>query len=371
MVRAMAAAQCRVATQSEEKNASRIADKVFEEHELLLPLPIQQMQHEVVKGLHRSIDSYRLKPQDWVRFLYEEDPRLLGGLKGNLHENCYSFWQAYRLQHPEHTVFEKHGYGDALRFVLPLLLHGDEGRGKRKTGYMVMSFETPFGSTAHSGRPCDCCQYLQDRPFLPSYGTLNEELLTPEVVSCCRKMYTNYKGHSYLSRHLLFGLGKTVYKDNPNVLQDLMEATAQDFKSLFESGVEINVGGRTQTLFGAIVAIKGDLDFHTIYFSLERSYSKVMVRGRVGHICHLCHAAAGSFDPSADCPSFEDFSESPQWRSSLYKTRPWQPEAAPTLSQIPFDRGGGPRKGVWCQMFSTLLNSALQEMLWAALSGYC
>ena len=332
MVRALAAASGRHPTESDEKNAYRIADRLIEHHDLALPIPVQEMQHEIVKGLHRQISTYHVRPQSWISHLVAEDPRLLGGVNGNLQENCSSFWQMYRLQHGTHAVFQEHG--DNLSRVLPIFLHGDEGRGKRKTGYMVLSFETPFGSTAHSNRACHCAQFMQDRPHLPTFGTCNPELVDPAVVACCRKMYTNYKGHSYLSRFLLFGLGKTVYKDNPHVITTLMETAARDFTELFYQGISFE----GKQIYGAVVGTKGDLDFHTIYYSLNRSYSKVMVRGGAGYICHLCHAASGSFDPTDACPSFEDFSESPQWRHTLHATRPWAAE--PALAGIPFDSSG-------------------------------
>ena len=91
-------------------------------------------------------------------------------------------------------------------------------------------------------------------------------------------------------------------------------------------------------MYGAVIGTKGDLDFHTIYYNLTRSYSKVMVRARAGHICHLCNAASGSFQPSVACPSFDDFAELPQWQSSLHASRPWADE--PALAKIPFDSGG-------------------------------
>ena len=55
-------------------------------------------------------------------------------------------------------------------------------------------------------------------------------------------------------------------------------------------------------------------------------------------VCHLCHAASGSFQPSAACPSFDDFGEVPQWLQSFHASRPWSDE--PPLAAIPFDSDG-------------------------------
>ena len=40
--------------------------------------------------------------------------------------NCKAFWSLYEEQHPGHQVFQKHG--QRLERVLPIMLHGDEGK---------------------------------------------------------------------------------------------------------------------------------------------------------------------------------------------------------------------------------------------------
>ena len=333
VARCLAASRGRAASSSQEKNAERDVGRLFERHNLSLPIPTERMDHEVIMGLERSLQTHHVKPENWLRFLMQEDPSLLCGVSGDVRLNNQAFWKAYSLQHASHAVFQRHG--SHLGDVLPVFIHGDEGRGKKKTGYLVVSFETPFGSTKRPKPACSCAQYLASRPDLPTFGVCNDRALETEWLGACRGMYTNYRGHSYLTRFLLFGLGKSVYKFNPHVLQKLLEETADEFCKLFTSGVQIPGYG---VLFAAVVGIKGDLDFHSIYFNLERCYAKVATRHNVGYICHSCNAASGVLDPRRDCSAFEDFGDEPEWRHSLFRTRPWSQE--PALARIPFDVHG-------------------------------
>ena len=330
VARCLAAARGEAATSSQEANAQRSVQRMFERRRLSLPVPIASMDHEVVVGLSRSLVTYHVKPEDWIKYLLETDPSLLSGVSGDMKANNKAFWTLYKLQHETHAVFSKHGH--RLEDVLPVFLHGDEGRGKKKTGYLVMSFESPFGSTARKHTECGCAEYLASRPDLPSYGTCNEALLDPATLQVLRSMFTNYRGHSFLTRHLLFGLGKSTYKSNPHVVEALLREIASSFKRLFNAGV---ASGDDQRLFVAVAGVKGDFDFHKTFFDLERCYGKVITRHGVGHICHTCNAATGRTHPGLDCPPFEDFDDEPEWRHSMFQARPWS--ALPILASLPFD----------------------------------
>ena len=50
-----------------------------------------------------------------------------------------SFWYAYRFVDADHPVYRD--YGDVLSTVVPVMLHGDEGRGLRHRPYMVISLQ--------------------------------------------------------------------------------------------------------------------------------------------------------------------------------------------------------------------------------------
>ena len=137
------------------------------------------------------------------------------------------------------------------------------------------------------------------------------------------------------TRRLLFGLSKITYKDNPHVVQKLLEEVAASFTRLFHEGILLTNGRR---VYAALLGVKGDFDFHAVYFCLERCYSKVITRHGVGHICHMCNAATGIIAPGINASPFEDFAASPQWRHSLFQVRPWETPAH--LATIPYDAQG-------------------------------
>ncbi|CAE7889525.1 unnamed protein product, partial [Symbiodinium necroappetens] len=241
-------------------------------------------------------------------------------------EAFQAFWDAYKCSHPSHVVFTRHATN--LSQVVPLLIHGDEGRSIKKTAYLILSMESPIGILPHRGPACDCSAVLAARPDLPTYGVPNHKLLDAKSLEICRGMTTNFKGHSYLSRFLLFGLGGWVYKKNPHVTAVLFERVAEDFRLLLEEGV--GVGNRVY--YGAVIGTKGDMEFHQKYFGLLRSYSNVQTRAGSGSLCHQCMASTGQ---DSQFP-FEDLRERPHWEATMYSSRPWgNPE--PALAGIPYD----------------------------------
>ena len=80
---------------------------------------------------------------------------------------------------------------------------------------------------------------------------------------------------------------------------------------LFHEGVTLATG---QVVYGALVAIKGDMDFHKKAFSLQRSYANVGSKSEL-QICHHCEAGGPNI-------KFEDYTEEPAWQHSMYSTRP-------------------------------------------------
>ena len=49
-----------------------------------------------------------------------------------------SFWELYRGVDPGHAVYERHASN--LNAVVPLMYHGDEGRGRLKRAVLVTSY---------------------------------------------------------------------------------------------------------------------------------------------------------------------------------------------------------------------------------------
>lgn len=326
--RTLNASRGKVAHDKNWQNAERDCQRYFTKLGLSLPIEIQKIDHELTVHDSQPITTYHIKPQDWLKHWMNNNPELLGGLNGNTAQNFESFWRLYKYQHPNHEVFRSHS--DRLHSVCPLLIHGDEGRSLKKTGYLVVAVETPFGSHEDEriSKGCSCASFLASRPDLPSFGVSSVNHSDDNSISIADGQLTNFKGHSYLSHWMIFGLGGWVYKKHPQVANKLLEELSLNMLELFEKGVVLQNG---KTVFASLVGIKGDLDFHEKYMKLERSYSHLGSRNKI-EICHLCKAGSARFP-------FEDFAEVPDWASpaSMLASRPWGADAEPSLSRIPFD----------------------------------
>ena len=324
VVRTLAAEQGRQATASEEANAERFVKKLFEKFDLSIPVEVEAREHALVDGTMKSITTYHVMPQSWVKFMLEEY------LKEGSGPEAYfrSFWEVYRLSHPQHAVFMDPRKLDTSR-ILPLFLHGDEGRSQKKTSYLVVSLENPISlqTKACYKKDCTCEAELASMQHLPTFGKEKPDLLPSSVCGPLRDMWTNFSGHSFLTRRLLFGLGGWVAKKNEHVAESLCKEIAEGFRDLLVSGVTI----RGRQFYAAVAGVKGDMDFHRKYFCLERCYTHVGKAKGPGFICHCCMASVGGDFP------FEDFSEQPKWLESQFKERPWPPNRMPALSNIPFD----------------------------------
>lgn len=140
-----------------------------------------------------------------------------------------------------------------------------------------------------------------------------------------RKQVTNYKGHSFLSRFLLFGVGGWLYKKHPHIVDALFSAVTSDLQDLFYNGVEIPMAG--ETFWVGVIALKGDMAFRKSTMSLTRSYANLTQSGNVA-ICHNCAAGSAGIQ-------FEDLSEDPCWVGTMFQQRPWS--TTPVLAGIPYD----------------------------------
>ena len=251
-----------------------------------------------------------LSPRAMVGHLLAKCPQLLfGGIQNtqDAQQQLLSFWEGYRSTHSDHQVFETHN--DYLMNVLPMLWHGDEGRGVRRGNTAVSTLESPFGLDSYSEDVydrCDCC--------------------TPDVdPELWKRQNVNLKYHSFLTKFLVFAIPKRFYKGN-SVIMDLCKIIALELRSLFHEGIFIN----GKLWFVALLGLKGDMAWFLKVAELERCYNRLSTLQDKA-CCHECLAG------QAGTP-FEDTSRNPAWKSTRYVQRPWRQAPSSGLMQVPFDR---------------------------------
>ena len=174
---------------------------------------------------------------------------------------------------------------------------------------------------------CNCEKRLQDFP--PHWIPDCDQKIHPltHCMESVSRVATNYKGHSFLTRHLLFGIPGYLYNNKTDLVRAHLELAAGDLASLFNNGVMVN--GRRY--YAALVGCKGDLKFQAgVVAHMTRSYMNL---GRVRPIpcCSLCMAGTREFP-------MEDVQHEPPWSQSMFRERPWNEHGLqPPFLQVPFD----------------------------------
>ena len=200
------------------------------------------------------------------------------------------------------------------------MLYGDEGKGPKRGNYLITCWESPIGANPFNGVRCQCSNMVQQhRDHAPTcYGPACN--MTSEAL----EQACNMKSHSFLTRHLLFGLQDTVYKDHPIALEHLLELLAKEITDLSNSG--FSACGKTW--YVTLIAVKGDMKHMAEkWANMTRSYANL---GRVNDIpmCSLCEAG------SPGVP-WEELSHHPSWSSTMFHSRPWA--TPPPFSSCPYD----------------------------------
>ena len=84
-----------------------------------------------------------IRLQTWVTYMLNVKPEMiLGGYQVSdpgWQSMLLDFWNTYRSVDADHPAYRD--YGDVLSTVVPVMLHGDEGRGLHHRPYMVISMQ--------------------------------------------------------------------------------------------------------------------------------------------------------------------------------------------------------------------------------------
>lgn len=300
-------------------NAERNMHNRFFRANLSLPINIREAHHEV--GHNDVITTPYVTVSDWLAYILKHCPCLLAGDQ-DLESQLGVFWSMYRWHHASHKVFQRQSE-EALKRTVPVCVFGDEGRGLKRAGFMVLSWECPIGLKEQCVNECDCQEFLTQFPEDAVPSCQQPVVETPEASSAF-KVDTNLKGHSYLTRHPLMGAAAVLYKPHPEIIQNVLDILANDLDSLFSNGIQVE----EKQYFVALVGCKGDLKQQREFFAtFTRSYAN-MGKKYDKLCCQHCFAGgpAHRFDLAEDEPS---------WASTLFQDRPW--EEPPPFSRVPYD----------------------------------
>lgn len=306
-------------------NISRQAWKLFKNRKVGWNVRTKTFNYVSASGDQLAI-SY-ISPCDLMEFLITHHPGVLvGGFQSSVERahHLEAFWAAFRLQNNYHVVFEEHN--DQLQTVIPLVFHGDEGRGKRRGNTAVVSCGAVIGtqsvvnSRKRSFGDCDCSPPAS---LKQKFGGVTQRLSTQHK-NLLRVQSTTMKGHSMLHRWPLFIIPSDIHHAHPAAMKQLLEIVAREFRQLFFEGVTIS--GRTYNF--AIVAAKGDLKWFS-KIALQRSWEN---QGRVRDI-PCCHECLGG---QVGVPWDDMLSDRPNWSRTRFVARPWSD--LPCMLPIPYCR---------------------------------
>ena len=260
---------------------------------------------------------------------------LLAGHKGaEAQELCARFWQQYQLYNPAHEVFSRKS-SEERRFTVPVLFHGDKGRGLLKTPVFIFSFESAFGLSkkllAQTNRKGERNRAEHGGKLGWSCGARDNEQVYPDPLfddSSCPKrrrvreeIFHNGQGHVFLTRFLGTCIPNKVSKEYPGLVKVYLNEVCSDFTCMFE-GMQCG----KERWSAALLGIKGDFEFHFEVGSFNRSYANIGTK-TMRPFCPECNAGKDGVLPF-------DFSNDPAWARTLYVDAPW--DEVPPLSRIPY-----------------------------------
>ncbi|CAE7235723.1 unnamed protein product [Symbiodinium natans] len=279
-----------------ESNAERDTHRVLvKQCKLGLPIPLRRLG----RG---ELDYTVLRLRDWFQWLVNSNCiHTLTGLTAPDHtrERCIlkEFWSRYRSSNGDHPVFRLAAQGRLkLESTVPLLYHGDEGRGRRRMPFLVTSW---FSMIGRGARPADRRARATNvrKPYV--------------------KLRPNFKGHSFVTRYLQAAMPKKAYQ-NETVFQAILKQCRAESNFLTYHGVSHERTG--EKLWGVVLAVTGDWAWLVKSGGLRRNFNHAVKSvkdvAQPEGICHLC--AAGMKDHP-----FEHLTHSPSWLSTFCQIDPF------------------------------------------------
>ena len=270
---------------------------------LALPIPFTTFSVETVgkceKKKMQRLERFSL--QDWARLILTTNSwhHLSGLIRPNPEREMAiwtSFWQRYKQVDGEHEIFKLAESGQVdLSRAAAILLHGDEGRGRRRQAFMVLSYASLLGR-----------------------GTVSSTALHPgkKVKKSFLKMKLNFRGHTYTTRMLCGVLPKRMYEASEATLDALLQAAYEDARLLAREGVKDASG---VPHYMVLLGTTGDWPFLQKAGKLDRTFSHAVktINQIAGGMCHLCDAGP------VHAPWEQIGTRQPDWLQTVHATSPF------------------------------------------------
>ena len=291
-------------------NSERDCQSVVETFKLALPIRFTTLPKTL--GVRYSGEFQALKLESWCEFMITHNCwHIMCGLARPDHQRecaiLSEFWKRYRALYPNHQLWASNL--DWSR-TAPLLLHGDEGRGRKKSPFLVCSWHSALGLGTDAAN-----KNRKHKPYL--------------------SMKLNYAGNAYKHRFVTAVLPKMVRDEQ--ALKHILEFITRDALQMLQTGVTDSSGNR---FFAACINVVGDWAWLVKCGNLARSYHNIEKRPRGANanprgICHMCCAG------QLHCP-FEDFrlNAVPAWRGTRFSENAFN--RPPALARLPHVPGQAP-----------------------------
>lgn len=202
------------------KNGERDCHRLMT-NQCRLALPLQQHYLDLKDG---APQIPFLRVRDWMQMMLDHNSShiLCGLIRPDAKRESAiwkAFWNNWERQEPNHPVFARARAGEVeLERCVPLLVHGDEGRSKKRLPFLVVNVHSILGRGIDVGlRSAARKRYL--------------------------KMLPNFTGHSYTNRFLVAALPKSAYTGrNSYVFDVLLETVAAELCHTANVGVKDRSG---------------------------------------------------------------------------------------------------------------------------------
>ena len=302
---------------SEQATRTLFAKKL----KLSLPIPFSTVSVSTDSRVRKSeasevsiLELQTLSLQSWVTFLLRSNTwHILAGLVRPDAERSEKIWKAwwdkFRFIEPNHPVYKMAAAGQIdLGRTAAVVLHGDEGRDRRRAPFMVLSYHSVLGRGTNYGLETQKTTGVR-KPYL--------------------KQKLNMKGHSYTTRFITAVLPRHLYLEDDRSFEALLEKPYDDAAFMMNTGIE-HAG---KQYWVALIRTVGDWPFLAKSGHLDRSYANTVKRvGQIAKpICHLCEAGT-------DRIVFEEIAtRHPTWERTVNASSPFK--SLPAAARVPHSPG--------------------------------